>query len=99
MNQVTRILSQHHPGDAQAAARLLPLVYRELRRLAAERLAHERPGQTLQTTALVHEAYLRLTGNDESVHWQSRSPTKNPGGKLASASHCKNERSLAMSAA
>ena len=60
MSEVTRILSAIEQGDLQASERLLPLVYEELRRLAAEKLAHEKPGQTLQATALVHEAYLRL---------------------------------------
>jgi RNA polymerase sigma factor (sigma-70 family) len=62
MSDVTRILSQIDSGDPAAAARLLPLVYDELRKLATARLAHEKPGQTLQATALVHEAYLRLVG-------------------------------------
>jgi RNA polymerase sigma factor (TIGR02999 family) len=62
MNDVTRILAALEQGDAQAAEQLLPLVYDELRKLAARRLAQERPGQTLQATALVHEAYLRLVG-------------------------------------
>ncbi len=62
MSDVTRILSQIDAGDPQAAEQLLPLVYDELRKLAAARLAHEKPGQTLQATALVHEAYLRLVG-------------------------------------
>jgi hypothetical protein len=62
MNEVTRILTAIEHGDAQASEQLLPLVYDELRALAARRLAHERPGQTLQATALVHEAYLRLVG-------------------------------------
>jgi RNA polymerase sigma factor (sigma-70 family) len=62
MSDVTRILSQIEQGDPQAADKLLPLVYEELRKLAAARLAHENPGQTLQATALVHEAYLRLVG-------------------------------------
>ena len=60
MNEVTRILSAIEQGDGQAAAQLLPLVYDELRKLAARKLAEEQPGQTLQATALVHEAYLRL---------------------------------------
>jgi len=60
MHEVTRILSDIHRGDPQASEQLLPLVYDQLRRLAAEKLAHEKPGQTLQPTALVHEAYLRL---------------------------------------
>ena len=65
MSDVTRILSQIDSGDPQAAEQLLPLVYDELRKLAAAKLAHEKPGQTLQATALVHEAYLRLVGNQE----------------------------------
>src|SRR4029450_142235 len=63
MSDVTSILSQIDAGDPRAAEQLLPLVYDELRKLAAARLAHERPGQTLQATALVHEAYLRLVGS------------------------------------
>lgn len=63
MNEVTRILSQIESGDPSAAEQLLPLVYEELRKLAAAKLAHEKPGQTLQATALVHEAYLRLVGD------------------------------------
>src|SRR5262245_51188627 len=71
MNEVTRILNAIDQGDPQAADQLLPLVYEELRRLAAQKLAHETPGQTLQTTALVHEAYLRLVaGEDEAAHDQ-----------------------------
>jgi RNA polymerase sigma factor (TIGR02999 family) len=62
MNDVTHILSAIERGDDQASERLLPLAYDELRKLAAQRLAHEKPGQTLQATALVHEAYLRLVG-------------------------------------
>src|SRR5262245_31611556 len=65
MSDVTRILSQIEQGDPQAAEKLLPLVYDELRKLAAAKLAQEKPGQTLQATALVHEAYLRLVGNRE----------------------------------
>src|SRR4051794_8086697 len=72
MNDVTRILSAIEHGDPQAAERLLPLVYDELRKLAAQRLAHEKPGQTLQATALVHEAYLRLVDTDEAKAWNSR---------------------------
>lgn len=71
MNEVTRILSDIRTGDRTATDRLLSAVYEELRRLAASKLAHERPGQTLQATALVHEAYLRLLG-DESAHWENR---------------------------
>jgi RNA polymerase sigma factor (TIGR02999 family) len=65
MTDVTRILSAAERGDPQAAAQLLPLVYDELRRLAAQQLAHEKPGQTLQATALVHEAFLRLVGGQQ----------------------------------
>ena len=65
MTDVTRLLAAAHRGDRQAAAELLPLVYEELRRLAAARLAEERPGQTLQATALVREAYLRLVGDQQ----------------------------------
>jgi RNA polymerase sigma factor (TIGR02999 family) len=72
MNDVTRILATIEQGDAKASEQLLPLVYDELRRLATARLAHERPGQTLQATALVHEAYLRLVGSDEPTRWQGR---------------------------
>jgi RNA polymerase sigma factor (TIGR02999 family) len=72
MNEVTRILDQIHQGDPQAAEKLLPLVYDELRRLAAEKMASERPGQTLQATALVHEAYLRLVDGHKEQHWNSR---------------------------
>jgi RNA polymerase sigma factor (TIGR02999 family) len=72
MHEVTRILSAIEQGDPQAAEQLLPLVYDELRRLAAERMAQERPGQTLQATALVHEAYLRLVDVEKAQHWDSR---------------------------
>src|SRR5262249_18704255 len=72
MSDVTRILSAIEQGDPSAADQLLPLVYDELRRLAAERLAHEKPGQTLQATALVHEAYLRLVDTEKVQHWNSR---------------------------
>jgi len=72
MNDVTQILSAIEDGDPQAAEKLLPLVYDELRKLAALRLAQEKPGQTLQATALVHEAYLRLVGGEEGSHWDSR---------------------------
>jgi RNA polymerase sigma factor (TIGR02999 family) len=72
MTEVTRILSAIEQGDAHAAEQLLPLVYDELRRLAAQKLAQEKPGQTLQATALVHEAYLRLVGGDEAQPWNSR---------------------------
>ncbi|HVC96835.1 MAG TPA: ECF-type sigma factor [Pirellulales bacterium] len=72
MNEVTRILCAMEQGDAHAAEQLLPLVYAELRKLAAQRLAQEKPGQTLQATALVHEAYLRLVGDGDAPHWNSR---------------------------
>src|SRR5262245_30186708 len=72
MTDVTRILSRIESGDPAAAEQLLPLVYDELRKLAAARLAHEKPGQTLQATALVHEAYLRLVDDDQAQHWNSR---------------------------
>jgi RNA polymerase sigma factor (TIGR02999 family) len=73
MSDVTRILSQIESGDPSAAEQLLPLVYDELRKLAAAKLAHEKPGQTLQATALVHEAYLRLVGNGERGQaWDNR---------------------------
>ncbi len=72
MSEVTRILSAIEQGDPQAAEQLLPLVYEELRKLAAQKLAHETPGQTLQATALVHEAYLRLVGSEPEAHWNSR---------------------------
>jgi RNA polymerase sigma factor (TIGR02999 family) len=71
-DRMTRILSAVEQGDPAAAAQLLPLVYDELRQLAAARLAQERPGQTLQATALVHEAYLRLVGPEAARPWQSR---------------------------
>src|SRR5262249_20791498 len=72
MSEVTQILSAIEQGDPTAAAQLLPLVYDELRRLAAQRLAEERPGQTLQPTALVHEAYLRLVGADDGKAFENR---------------------------
>jgi RNA polymerase sigma factor (TIGR02999 family) len=72
MNDVTRILSAIEQGQRQAAEQLLPLVYDELRRLAAEKMAHERPGQTLQATALVHEAYVRLVGGGDAPQWENR---------------------------
>jgi RNA polymerase sigma factor (TIGR02999 family) len=72
MSEVTRILSAIDQGDPQAAEQLLPLVYDELRQLAAQKLAQEKPGQTLQATALVHEAYLRLVGAHPEQPWDSR---------------------------
>jgi RNA polymerase sigma factor (TIGR02999 family) len=72
MSEVTRILSAIEQGDPHAAEQLLPLVYDELRKLAAEKMAQEKPGQTLQATALVHEAYLRLVDTKKVQHWNSR---------------------------
>ena len=72
MSDVTRILSAIEQGDPRAAEQLLPLVYDELRKLAAQRLAQEKPGQTLQATALVHEAYIRLVDTEKAQHWNSR---------------------------
>jgi RNA polymerase sigma factor (TIGR02999 family) len=72
MSDVTRILSAIEHGDPHAAEKLLPLVYDELRKLAAQKLAQEKAGQTLQATALVHEAYLRLVGSDMNQHWDGR---------------------------
>jgi RNA polymerase sigma factor (TIGR02999 family) len=72
MSDVTQLLVAIDAGDSRAAAELLPLVYNELRQLAAARLANEKCGQTLQPTALVHEAYLRLVGNENSQRWDSR---------------------------
>lgn len=72
MDNVTQILSESEQGEPGAAERLLPLVYQELRRLAAAKLSNEKPGQTLQATALVHEAYLRLVGNDDAPQWNGR---------------------------
>ena len=72
MSGVTQILNRIEAGDQTAADQLLPLVYAELRKLAANRLANEQPGQTLQATALVHEAYLRLVDGDQAQNWNSR---------------------------
>jgi RNA polymerase sigma factor (TIGR02999 family) len=72
MNDVTRLLSAAEKGDAGAAEQLLPLVYDELRKLAARHLAQEKPGQTLQATDLVHEAYLRLVGAESAPNWNGR---------------------------
>jgi RNA polymerase sigma factor (TIGR02999 family) len=72
MEEVTRILSAIHHGDGQAPAQLLPLVYQELRKLAAERSQHEKPGDSMQATALVHEAYLRLVDRDEPQQFNGR---------------------------
>ena len=72
MSDVTHILSTIEQGEPHAAEQLLPLVYAELRQLAAQKLAQEKPGQTLQATALVHEAYLRLVGNGTARDWNNR---------------------------
>ena len=72
MDAITQVLNAIDQGDPNAAEQLLPLVYEELRQLAAQKLAQEKPGQTLQPTALVHEAYLRLVGNGQEPHWDSR---------------------------
>src|ERR1700731_4302248 len=73
MSEFTHLLNAaSRAGNPQAAAQLLPLVYDELRHLAAQKLAHEAPGQTLQATALVHEAYVRLVDVDKAAHWNSR---------------------------
>src|SRR3954449_9136035 len=72
MSEVTRILSALEQGDPQAAEQLLPLVYDELRKLAVRKLAQEKPGQTLQPTALVHEAYLRLVDGPQAQGWNGR---------------------------
>jgi RNA polymerase sigma factor (TIGR02999 family) len=72
MSDVTRILSQIEQGDGEAADELLPLIYEELRSLATQKMAQEDPGQTLQATALVHEAYIRLVDVEKAQHWDSR---------------------------
>ena len=72
MSDVTRILSQIESGDPSSAEQLLPLVYEELRKLVAAKLAQEKPGQTLQATALVHDAYIRLVDVEKAQHWNSR---------------------------
>jgi RNA polymerase sigma factor (TIGR02999 family) len=72
MSEVTRILSAIEQGDPHAAGQLLPIVYKELRQLAAHKMAQEAPGQTVQATALVHEAYLRLVGGAEEQRWDGR---------------------------
>ena len=72
MDDVTHLLTAIEAGDPRASEQLLPLVYEELRRLAAQKLAHEKPGQTLQATALVHEAYLRLVEKDQARRWDGR---------------------------
>src|SRR6266571_5358142 len=72
MCDVTRILADIEQGDPRAAGQLLPLVYDELRKLAAQKMAQENPGQTLQATALVHDAYIRLVDVEKAQHWNSR---------------------------
>ncbi|HMF12365.1 MAG TPA: sigma-70 family RNA polymerase sigma factor [Gemmataceae bacterium] len=85
MSEVTRILSSIEQGDPHAAAQLLPLVYDELRKLAAQKLAHEKPGQTLQATALVHEAYLRLVASTEGESGVSEPKWQGKGHFFAAA--------------
>src|SRR5580765_2258729 len=72
MNEVTQLLEAANRGEAKAAAQLLPLIYDELRKLAEQKLAREKPGQTLQPTALVHEAYVRLVGGEPTKEWDGR---------------------------
>ena len=72
MSDVTQILSQIEQGDPSAAEQLLPLVYDELRKLAAQKMAQEKPGQTMQATALAHEAFVRLVDTEKVQHWDSR---------------------------
>ena len=72
MAEVTKLLNQLESGDSNAANQLLPAVYEELRKLAVAKLKHEKPGQTLQATALVHEAYIRLVDQINAPHWDSR---------------------------
>src|SRR6201993_207384 len=72
MSELSRVLLEIKQGDTQAADQLLPLVYKELRKLAAQKLAQEKPGQTLQATDLVHEAYLRLVNVEQAQRWNSR---------------------------
>jgi RNA polymerase sigma factor (TIGR02999 family) len=72
MNEVTSLLNAAQSGDPQAAEQLFPLIYDDLRRLAARRLAREAPGQTLDPTSLIHEVYLRLVGSDQGAHWDSK---------------------------
>ena len=91
MTDVTRILSAIEQGDPQAAEQLLPLVYDELRKLAAQKLAQEKPGQTLQATALVHEAYLRLVGADRAQALGQPRPLLRRGGR-GHAPHPRRER-------
>src|SRR5581483_7267976 len=88
MRDITRILGAIERGEPQAAAHLLPLVYEELRRLATQKMAHEAPGQTLQATALVHEAYLRLTATQQISNWNNR------GHFFAAAAEARRKRAL-----
>lgn len=95
MNEVTRILSAIEQGDPHAAEQLLPLVYDELRKLAAHKLTHEKPGQTLQATALVHEAYLRLVAPGSGAasarrdrHWRDRDQRYGPMSAASAAWSC-----------
>jgi hypothetical protein len=96
MTDVTCILSAIEQGDPHAAEQLLPLVYDELRKLAAQKLAQEKPGQTLQATALVHEAYLRLVDTEKAQHWNSRghffAAAANDGPSTAATASVSNSR-------
>ena len=92
MNDVTQILSRIESGDPTAAEQLLPLVYDELRKLAAAATCQEKPGQTLQATALVHEAYLRLVDGEEAQHWNSRGHFFGAAAEAMQANPCR-ERS------
>jgi len=111
MHEVTRILSAIDQGDPHAAEQLLPLVYEELRKLAAQKLVREKPGQTLQATGLVHEAYMRLVDTEKAQHWNSRGhffaaaaeamrrilveQARRKGSKRAGGQHCRAELSIA----
>jgi hypothetical protein len=94
MSEVTRILQTLADGDAQAGSRLLPLVYDELRRLASRQLAREAPGQTLQPTALVHEAYLRLVGAGDEPHWHGRTASDDETARVWDADTGKEQLTL-----
>ena len=97
MSDVTHILSAIEEGDLQAAEKLLPVVYEELRRLASQRLAREAPGQSLQSADLVHEAYLRLVGEGDQTHWDSRAHFFAAAAEAMSASPSFRIRSTARS--
>ena len=96
MTDLTRILTAIEQGDPHAAEQLLPLVYDELRKLAAERMAQEKPGQTLEATALVHEAYLRLVDSEKAPHWDSQQTPHHSTRRGLSCLTVKNNSSFAM---